>query len=90
MKNELNLSDEQINDYNPIIEEAIAETEKQRLLDECKSALVKRAKGYDYEETQKMGRRDKNGEAVLYVKTTTKHVPPSEQAIKMLLDMLDK
>ncbi|MBR1867944.1 MAG: hypothetical protein IJ800_05130 [Clostridia bacterium] len=51
-------------------------------------ALIKRAVGYDAEETIEEFSSDENGEQrLLKRKVTTKNFPPDVQAAKLLLDM---
>lgn len=57
---------------------------------DIKAALLKKALGYEYEEEKKIGRKDKDGENVILVEKTKKHIPPSETAAAMLLRNYDK
>ncbi len=57
---------------------------------EIKASLFKKAKGYDYKESEKHIKKSSKGEEVTFVKETTKHQPPSEAAANMLLKNWDK
>lgn len=57
---------------------------------DIKAALLKKALGYEYEEEKKIGRKDKDGENVILVEKTKRHIPPSETAAAMLLRNYDK
>lgn len=53
------------------------------------SALLKRAKGYDYEE-KKVYRRTEDGKNVEYTEVTKKHEPPNVAACSLILKNLDR
>lgn len=75
-------------DDHPELAEAL-EKGKGILVDELKSALKRKALGYDYEETtKKVTDSDKDGQKVEVV-TTKKHVPPDLGSIHLLLKNLD-
>lgn len=57
---------------------------------EIKSALLKKALGYEYEEEKRVGRKDKDGENIILVEKYKRHIPPSETAAAMLLRNYDK
>ena len=57
---------------------------------DIKAALLKKALGYEYEEEKKIGRKDKDGENIILIEKTKKHIPPSETAAAMLLRNYDK
>ena len=60
-----------------------------QLIDNLKSALVKRALGYDYTEKKKVLRRGA-GEDKAIIEEYTKHCPPEVNAICIALRMYDK
>lgn len=54
-----------------------------------KSALVKRALGYEYEEKKQYITEDDNGNKKKHTEITTKHMPPDVGAINSLLQNID-
>ena len=56
---------------------------------QIRGALLKKALGYEYQETKTYIKKDENGENVTYTERTTKHQPPSETAGAMLLRNYD-
>lgn len=68
---------------------AIKKSRKVAVL-EIKASLFKKAKGYDYVETEKHIKKSNKGDEVTFVKETKKHQPPSEAAANMLLKNWDK
>lgn len=63
--------------------------DNESLKEELYDALIKKAKGYQYEET-KQYIKDNNGKQEKVVEKTTKDVPPDLQTINMLLSNIDK
>ena len=68
---------------------------REKVVFEIKGALLKKALGYEYKETKKVGKKDKDGENIILVEKYKKHIPPSETAAAMLLrnytdDWLDR
>lgn len=63
---------------------------REKVVINIKAALLKKALGYEYEEEKKVGRKDKDGENIILVEKTKKHIPPSETAAAMLLRNYDK
>lgn len=57
---------------------------------EIKSALLKKALGFNYEEEKRVGKKDAKGENVVLVEKYTRYCPPSETAAAMLLRNYDK
>lgn len=63
---------------------------REHVVIEIKSALLKKALGYEYEEEKRVGRKDKDGENIILVEKYKRHSPPSETAAAMLLRNYDK
>lgn len=57
------------------------------LSDELKSAIIKKAKGFNTSETVEEYQGEEGGLVLTKKKVTKKFVPPDTQAAKMLLDM---
>ena len=55
-----------------------------------KSALLKKALGYEYEETKTIARGTKSDMDIISMETYKRHCPPSETAAAMLLRNYDK
>lgn len=62
---------------------------REKVVFEIKGALLKKALGYEYKETKKVGKKDKDGENIVLVEEYTRHCPPSETAAAMLLRNYD-
>lgn len=74
----------------PELSAAIKEKDMRPLVEELRSALVKRALGYDYEESKAYTRTDPDsGKPVSYVERTKKHMPPDTTAIFGALNIYD-
>lgn len=68
----------------PELKKAFARGRKKIVFD-IRAALLKKAKGYEYEEEKRTGKKDKNGEQIILVEQYKRHCPPSETAAAMLL-----
>ena len=73
----------------PEFAEAFARGRKHIVFD-IKSALLKKALGYEYEEEKRVGRKDRNGENIVLIEKYKRHSPPSETAAAMLLRNYDE
>lgn len=62
---------------------------REKVVFEIKGALLKKALGYEYKETKKVGKKDKDGENIVMFEEYTRHCPPSETAAAMLLRNYD-
>lgn len=62
---------------------------RQDLISDIKSALIKRAKGFQYQEKKTYTKVGDNGTAV-YEEETTKYAPPDVAACNSILQNLDK
>lgn len=62
---------------------------RQDLISDVRSALLKRAKGFEYEEKKTYTKVGDNGSAV-YEEKTTKYAPPDVGACNSILQNLDK
>lgn len=60
-----------------------------KLKDELLETLIKKAKGYQYEET-KTYIKDNNGKKEKVVEKTTRDVPPDLETLNLLLNNIDK
>lgn len=58
---------------------------REKIVFEIKSALLKKALGFNYEEEKRVGRKDKNGEDLVVIEKYKRYCPPSETAAAMLL-----
>lgn len=56
---------------------------------DIKAALLKKAKGFTFEEEKRVGRKDKSGENIILVEKYTRYQAPSETAAAMLLRNYD-
>ena len=72
----------------PQLKESL-KTSKVDLSVTVKSALVKRALGYEYEEKKQYITEDDNGNKKKHTEITTKHMPPDVGAINSLLQNID-
>ena len=61
-----------------------------RIVESVKSALLKKALGFEYEEERRIGKKDKNGENIITVEKYKRYCPPSETAAAMLLRNYDE
>lgn len=61
-----------------------------KMVEDVKSALLKKALGFEYKEEKRTARKDKNGETIVFVEEYKKYSPPSETAAAMLLRNYDK
>ena len=61
-----------------------------RLIDDLRSALVKRALGFNYEEKKIYKKKDEDGKEVTYIEITTKYALPDVAAINLGLKNYDK
>lgn len=73
----------------PEFKEAMQEA-KAAIVSDVFSALLKRAKGYDYEEIKVYNKEDGEGNITQYTERTRKHEPPSVAACSLLLKNLDR
>lgn len=62
---------------------------KQAIISDVLSSLIKRAKGYSYEE-KKVYQKEESGKLATYTEITTHHEPPNVAACSLLLKNLDK
>ena len=62
---------------------------KQAIISDVLSSLIKRAKGYTYEE-KKVYTKVEDGKTATYTEITAKHEPPNVAACSLLLKNLDK
>lgn len=62
---------------------------KQKLIDDVRNALVKRALGFEYEETKKSIRKDEQGRDVVYTEITRRYSPPDVAACNSILQNMD-
>ena len=66
---------------------------KQAIISDTFAALLKRAKGYDYEEKKVYTRQEETADgpkSVTYTEITKKHEPPNVAACSLLLKNLDR
>lgn len=63
--------------------------DRSQLLLDLENALIKKAKGFEYQEKKQYIKKDENGEAVTYTEISTKYQPPSETAIFGALNRFD-
>lgn len=63
---------------------------REQIIIEIKAALLKKALGFYYEEEKRVGKTDKDGEAVVSVETYKRYCQPSETAAAMLLRNYDE
>lgn len=63
---------------------------REKVVIEIKAALLKKALGFTYEETKRVGKKDKNGENIVLVERYERQSLPSETAAAMLLRNYDK
>lgn len=63
---------------------------REKVIIKIKSALLKKALGFEYKEEKTVGRKDKNGENIVCVEKYKRYSPPSETAAAMLLRNYDK
>ena len=61
-----------------------------KIVIEIRGALLKKALGYDYKETKRVGRKDSEGESIVLYEEYNRHQPPSETAAAMLLRNYDE
>lgn len=73
---------------HPEFKEAFSRGRKEVVI-EIKAALLKKALGFEYEEERKSGKKDKNGENIVYIEKYKRYCPPSETAARMLLNNYD-
>ena len=59
------------------------------LVSDLQSALIKRAKGYEWTEVQILRSEDADGNVAVSTRTTNKHVPPDLGSIHLLLKNYD-
>ena len=71
------------------LKDAFAHGRKQVVF-KIKAALLKKALGFDYEESKSVGRKDKNGENIILVEKYKRYCVPSETAAAMLLRNYDE
>ena len=74
---------------HPEFKEALKEA-KQAIVSDVFSALLKRAKGYEYEEKKVYTRKENDEKSVTYTEITKKHEPPNVAACSLLLKNLDR
>lgn len=67
----------------------ICEKPRTRLIEDLRSALVKRALGYTYEEKKQYITEDENGKKKKHTEITTKHALPDTTAIFGALNIYD-
>lgn len=72
-------------DHYPALKDAL-KIGRRQLVVKLHSALIKRAEGYDYEETKTVRREGK----VVETQVTKKHVPPDVAAINLALKNFDR
>ena len=63
---------------------------REKVVIQIKEALLKKALGFTYDEEKRTGRRDKDGENIVYIEKYQRYCPPSETAAAMLLRNYDK
>lgn len=63
---------------------------REQVVFDIKSALLKKALGFEYEEEKRVGRKDKDGEQIVLVEKYRRYSVPSETAANMLLRNYDK
>lgn len=63
---------------------------KQKLIGDIRNALVKRALGFEYEETKKSIRKDEAGRDVVYTEIVKRYSPPDVAACNSLLQNMDE
>lgn len=82
------------NDYKvrfPEFSELLKETDRAELVENLRSALVRKALGFEYKEKKEYVREDPDtGETVKYAEITTRMSLPSETAIFGALNLYDK
>lgn len=69
---------------------AICEKPRTTLIEDLRSALVKRAKGFSYEEKKIYKKKDEDGNEVTYTEITTKYALPDVAALNLALKNYDK
>lgn len=69
--------------------EAIKSVDLKPLIKDLENALIKRAKGYDYEEKKQYITEDADGNKKKHTEITTKHQPPDTTAIFGALNRFD-
>lgn len=62
---------------------------KQKLIGDVRNALLKRALGFEYEETKKSIRKDDQGRDVVYTEITKRYSPPDVGACNSILQNID-
>ena len=70
--------------------EVFKNADRTELIEELESALVKRAKGFEYKEKKQYIKQDDDGEKVTYTEITTKYQPPDTTAIFGALNRFDE
>ena len=92
----LGISERTIQNYKeryPEFAEAMQEA-KEAVVSDVFAALLKRAKGYEYEEVKVYTKKEKDDEGVYkeddYTEKTKKHEPPSVAACSLILKNLDR
>lgn len=63
--------------------------DRSQLLNDLENALIKKAKGFEYQEKKQCIKKDDNGEVVTYTEISTRYQPPSETAIFGALNRFD-
>ena len=63
---------------------------REKVVIQIKEDLLKKALGFTYDEEKRTGRRDKDGENIVYIEKYQRYCPPSETAAAMLLRNYDK
>lgn len=63
--------------------------DRSQLLNDLENALIKKAKGFEYQEKKQYIKKDDNGEVVTYTEISTRYQPPSETAIFGALNRFD-
>ena len=87
----IGISQQSMNEYKKAHSELVEALKrgKEVAIAEIENALVKRAKGYDYEEI-KTYIKDEDGKQTKYTEKTLKHQPPDVGACAILLKNKDK
>lgn len=62
---------------------------REKVVIDIKAALLKKALGFEFQETKTVGRKDKEGENIVLVEKYKRYSPPSETAAAMLLRNYD-